>query len=179
MAKVLMATALGNIKPAAERREIGDGGCPGLYLVIQPTGARSWALRFRRPNQKPAKLVLGSVYVKRKNEPEPDVAPVVGGHLTISGAHRLVAQLRHEIAQGRDPAAAHLAERARVAAATGDTFAAVARDFIGTHKVKKTGARPRGWREIARILGWNYPANDGAPATPSTPIRQSGTLRRP
>jgi hypothetical protein len=30
-----------------------------LYLIIQPTGFKSWALRFRRPSGKTAKLTLG------------------------------------------------------------------------------------------------------------------------
>jgi integrase len=65
----------------------------------------------------------------------------------------LVAALQHEIAQGRDPAAAHLKEKQerRVASATAgaNTFAAAAKDFVERH------ARPkvRRWQELARLLG--------------------------
>jgi integrase len=112
MPKPLTAVAVAKTKPASTRREIPDGGCRGLYLVIQPkSGARSWALRYRRPDGRPAKLVLGTVFDIADREP--DTAPVVGGHHTLAMARRLATALRHEIAQGRDPAADHLAEKRR------------------------------------------------------------------
>ena len=43
------------------RREIPDAGCPSLRLVIQVSGHKSWAMRFRRPSGKAAKLTLGPV----------------------------------------------------------------------------------------------------------------------
>jgi hypothetical protein len=49
MAKTMTAAAVKNYRPGDGRREIPDGGCPGLYLVIQTSGHRSWAMRFRRP----------------------------------------------------------------------------------------------------------------------------------
>ena len=41
------------------RKEIPDGKIGGLYFVLQPTGAASWAVRYRTDG-KPAKLTLGS-----------------------------------------------------------------------------------------------------------------------
>jgi hypothetical protein len=106
MAKVLTAVAVKNHRPGKKRREIPDGGCPGLHLVVQPSGAKSWALRYRRPDQRTAKLVLGSVFKQDGKKPkEPDTEPVIGGHLTLAAAHHLVGELRHQIAQGRDPGA--------------------------------------------------------------------------
>src|SRR5260221_14545783 len=131
MSKPLTVAAVAKLRPRTNRREIPDGACIGLYLVLQPSGAKSWALRFRRPNGKPAKLVLGSVFTSDK---EPDTVPAIGGHLTLPGARRLVAQLRHQIAQGGDPAATHLAEKQRLrlapAEAAENTFAAAAKDWI-------------------------------------------------
>src|SRR5258708_2731306 len=43
----------------AVRTEYPDAACIGLYLIVQPSGARSWALRYRRPGGKNAKLTLG------------------------------------------------------------------------------------------------------------------------
>ena len=72
MAKTITAAAVKNYRPGEGRREIPDGGCPGLYLVIQASGHRSWAMRFRRPNGKPAKLTLGPVDLSGKEaESEP------------------------------------------------------------------------------------------------------------
>ena len=35
------------LKPGAVRREIADDLRRGLYLIIQPSGAKSWAVRYR------------------------------------------------------------------------------------------------------------------------------------
>jgi hypothetical protein len=47
------------MKPKAARVETADAGVPGLYLVTQPTGAKSWAIRYRLGGR-PAKATLGS-----------------------------------------------------------------------------------------------------------------------
>jgi integrase len=108
-------------------------------------------MRFRRPSGQPAKLTLGSVHVGATKEP--DITPTIGGHLTLAGAHRLVAELRHKIAQGRDPAAIHQAEKRRIRTAAVDaaanTFAACAKAFIEQHARVKV----RRWKELARLLG--------------------------
>src|SRR3954453_4272141 len=151
MAKPLTAAAVKRHGPGKNRREIPDGGCPGLHLVVQPSGSKSWALRYRRPDKRTAKLVLGSVF--ERDGQEPNTEPVIGGHLTLAAAHRLVAELRHQIAQGRDPGPATLAERERPRAATpdreGHSFSTAARDFIEQYASKK----PRRWEEQARLLG--------------------------
>ena len=72
---------------------------------------------------------------------------MIGGHLTLAGARRLVAELRHEIAQGRDPGAVHMIEKARRRDAAllfeQNTFEAAVRDFVAQHASKKT----RRWQE--------------------------------
>jgi hypothetical protein len=45
-------------RPPAVRQEIPDGALTGLYLVRQPTGVMSWALRYRFAG-KPLKLTIG------------------------------------------------------------------------------------------------------------------------
>ena len=64
---VLTVAAVRSIGATPKRREIPDARAPGLYLVIQPkpSGAKSWALRFRRPDGRPAKLTLGPVDLRR------------------------------------------------------------------------------------------------------------------
>jgi integrase len=158
MSKPLTSAAVEKLRPGKHRIEISDGG-NGLFLVIQPTGSKSWALRFRRPGGRPAKLALGSVYIKSTGTREPDSAPIIGGHLTLAAARRLTGELRHEIAQGRDPARDHIVSRQRGRAAGNSStrlFAGAARKFIDDYKVPKKGRKPRRWQEIARILGWEY-----------------------
>lgn len=58
MAKALTVQSVDRLKPSAARREVPDGLLPGLYLVIQPSGARSWAVRYRHGGR-PRKLTLG------------------------------------------------------------------------------------------------------------------------
>jgi integrase len=150
MAKTLTAAAVKNYRPGKGRREIPEGGCPGLYLVIQASGHRSWALRFRRPSGRPAKLTLGPVDLSGK---EAEGVPVLGQPLTLASARRLAADIGHQRALGRDVVADYDASRRRQRSEheTGakSTFAAAAKDFIGQYASKKT----RRWRVTARLLG--------------------------
>jgi hypothetical protein len=43
----LTTKTIETIKPTAVRQEIPDALLPGLYLVVQPSGARSFAVRYR------------------------------------------------------------------------------------------------------------------------------------
>jgi hypothetical protein len=124
-----------------------------MRLTIEPSGAKRWTLRYRRPDGRSARLVLGSVYFAGK---EPTEDPVIGGHLTLAGARRLVAKLRHEIAQGRDPGAIYLAAKRQRRLETANTFGAAARDFIEQYAIK----RIRRWKEQARLLGFQ-PTGEG------------------
>ena len=46
MPKALTAKAVEGQQPDPDRRlEIPDGLLPGLYLIVQTTGAKSWAVR--------------------------------------------------------------------------------------------------------------------------------------
>jgi integrase len=148
MAKTLTAAAVAKMQPGKSLREIPDGQSVGLYLLLYPTGKKVWAWRYRRPvDRRPAKLTLGTVFIDGKAEP--NVAPVIGGHLTLAGARRLVAELKHDIALGRDPGASHMAVKRNVT--TAETFTTAARDFIDLHAKKNT----RRWAETARVLGFD------------------------
>jgi integrase len=46
------------IQPKAKRFEVADNVVSGLYLVVQPSGSKSWAVR-TRINRKPVKITLG------------------------------------------------------------------------------------------------------------------------
>ena len=61
MAKRLTALAVANLKPRAARYEVPDGST-GLRVVVQPSGAQGWCVRFRRPDKRPAKLTLDSTF---------------------------------------------------------------------------------------------------------------------
>ncbi len=147
MAKQLTAASVERLKAGGKaRREIPDGGCHGLRLVIQSTGHKSWALRFRRPGGKTAKLTLGPVDLTGQ---EAQSEPVIGSPLTLASARRLATELQRQRALGRDVVAVRHREKLEREARGTRTFAAAAVDFIEQHARRKT----RRWREQARLLG--------------------------
>ena len=93
--KKLTQPTIMRLKATDERQEIRDELTRGLHLIIQPlpTGTKSWALRFRRPDGKPAKLTLGSVDVSARKSAD---KPVIGGTLTLGEARVLAAQTDNE-----------------------------------------------------------------------------------
>src|SRR3954447_2169190 len=59
MVKALTVQSVGRFKPNRQKRvELPDGLLPGLYFVLQPSGVRSWAVRYRHAGQS-RKLTLG------------------------------------------------------------------------------------------------------------------------
>ncbi len=116
------------------RREVPDGKITGLYLVLQPSGARSWALRFRAAG-KPAKLTLG---------PYPT--------LDLANARRRAQEALGEIASGKNPAADKKAAREaqKTADSTADRVETVAASFIDRYVKRSVG---EAWaREAERLL---------------------------
>src|ERR1700687_2899780 len=150
MARALTAAGIARYKPGKVRREIRDGAATGLYLILQESGQRSFALRFRKPNGKPAKLTLGPVDVAGVEQAG---TPVLGAPLTLAGARALASEIHRQRAQGRDVIADHAASKHRRQtehdenAANG--FGALARQFIAEHAKPRT----RRWRACARLLG--------------------------
>jgi integrase len=171
---MLTVAAVRKYAAQTKPREIRDSGAPGLYLVVQakPSGTKSWAMRFRRPDGRPAKLTLGRVdlQLQDKSEPMPTSPsePVLGGALTLWAARQLANKIHNDRATGRDVIAEHAARKhgalAAAAQRNASGFGIAVREFFSDYKVKRWGARPRRWREDARLLGLHYPP-DCDPAT--------------
>jgi integrase len=159
MAKTLTVAALKKYRPAKARREIRDGAST-LRLIIQPTGALSWAIRLRRPSGKSAKLTLGPVDLSGV---EPNDEPVMGAPLTLAAARVLAAQVQRQRETGRDVvadrAAAKHRRRTAIEESAANTFAAAARRFIDEQARPET----RRWTTTARHLGFAYPKHGGEP----------------
>src|SRR5262245_54237093 len=76
-AKKLTAATVRQVRPDPRGgREIPDGGMHGLSLLIYPSGARSWIMRFRRPDGRPAKLTVSPVDLGGDGSAS---GPVMGG----------------------------------------------------------------------------------------------------
>jgi integrase len=153
MAIALTAAAVEKLKATSARQEIADGLLPGLYLIIQPSGAKSWAVRYRR-NGKPRKLTLGSF-----------------PKLELADARKQARAALLQAQTGGDPALEKKIERKRSAEGK-DTFEAVARLFIERHQKPKN----RSWRETARILGIIPDPANRNPRDPKTFVLAKGGI---
>jgi integrase len=128
LTKKLTAKTIENLRPGSQRREISDGGS-GLYLVLQPSGHKAWAVRYR-VGGRPAKLTLG---------PWP--------RLTLAAARKGAADALHELDQGRDPAAARKDAKFKADAARANTLAAIATEYL-----KREGGKLRTLDQRVSIL---------------------------
>jgi integrase len=113
------------IKPTNLRREIPDALLPGLYLVIQPSGAKSFAVRYR----------VGTRTRKYTLPP-----------CDLKTARALAREALNAVAEGRDPGR----EKAQARSSQPDTVEAVARLFVERHVLRAT--RPRTAAETRRLL---------------------------
>jgi integrase len=126
--------AIRNLKPGKERREIPDPGARGLYVVVQPSGSKSFAVRYRIHGQ-PKKLTLKS-------------------GIALAAARKLCAAAMHDVAEGRDPSAAKKEAVAKAAAAKADTLRAVCEEYLARDGAKLRTANQRE-RLLDRLV---YPA---------------------
>jgi integrase len=112
----LTAVRVTNAKPGVTRQEISDGGS-GLFLVIQPSGHKSWAVRFR-VNGTPRKLTLAA-------------------GLTLHEAREQAAAAIKEAQRGNDPTKLKKIVKQERAVAAANTFEAVAQLYLNSDKTKK------------------------------------------
>jgi integrase len=150
MAKGLTDIAIRSLKPEAARREIPDPGARGLYVVIQPSGARSFAVRYRYAG-KPRKLTLTA-------------------GISLAAARKAAADALFEVEQGRDPGATKRQVKQAQRLAAQDTFKAIAEEYL-----RREGDRLRTteWRRgvLERLA---YPTLGDRPITD---IRRSEIVR--
>jgi len=158
-AKKLTLMTLKGVKPGPNRQEIADGLVTGLYLVVQPTGAQSWALRYRLKGTS-RKFTIGPAIIERKAPLE--TPPAIGEAMTLPEARAAAREALQLVAEGLDPSEARKrAERDAVAAKVQDEkFRAenLAVDFITIYAMPKN----RSWKETQRqfrksITGWRDP----------------------
>ena len=118
----------------AKRREIPDGKISGLYLVLQPAGMRSWAVRYRVDGA-PRKLTIG-----------PYTA------VDLATARKRAQEALGDLASGVDPAARKKAakETRRAEELAADRVEAIATLFVDRYAKRSVGAL---WaRETERLL---------------------------
>jgi integrase len=134
--------AIKNLKPGPVRQEIRDPGCDGLYVIVQPTGYKSFAARFRFAG-KPKKLSLEAT--------------------SLAAARREAAAALHEAKEGRDPTAAKQQAKAEERTQAATTFRSVAEKYMALKagmrrdgdKVtfgEKIRTAPRRMRDLERAI---------------------------
>jgi len=122
----LTARQVQYIKPDSKRVEIPAGPPGGLYLVVHPSGKKSWALRYRWRGH-PKKLTLKESY--------PDFSLAAAR----AEAHAAMDDLKQDI----DPAAVKVEEKQK-----SDSARAVANEWLDRYLKPNT----RTWPEVKRIL---------------------------
>jgi len=119
------------LKPGEARREVPDGLVPGLYMVVQPSGKKGWALRYRMGG-KPAKMTLGAFPA-----------------LPVAAARERARSALIEVAKGVDPAgAARVAKIEAETKAERDRVSAVVDLFVERH----AKAKQKSWQETRRVF---------------------------
>src|SRR5262245_19415117 len=139
-------------KPSIARQEILDRD--GLYFIVQPSGAKSWALRYRlKGGGKARKLTIGSYPM-----------------FSLKDARSKATELRAEIERGADPHGAKVTAR-RHTAEVGDTFEAVARRYISEYQFR----HKRSWEWTARLLGLTVNGTAEASQCPPLAVIRDGS----
>jgi integrase len=150
MNKVLTDISVRNLRPGKARREIPDAGARGLYVVVQKSGMKSYAVRYRFAGM-PRKLTLTA-------------------GITLAAARKAAANALYEVEQGRDPSAAKRQAKQVHRAAAENTFRAVAEEFF-----RREGGRLRTGvareNDLERLV---YPTLGDRPITE---IRRSDVIR--
>jgi len=132
LVKALTVIAIDKAQPGPARREIADGLLAGLYLIVQPTGAKSWAVRYR-VGHRTRKYTIG---------PYPGI--------DLSSARELARKALVGVAEGRDPGREKKDARQGIARAEQNQIDAAVAQFI--EKYAKTNTRESTWRETERIF---------------------------
>jgi integrase len=126
--KKFTANTVKALKPGSTREETRDPDCRGLYVVVQPSGRKSFAVRYRFDG-KSRKLTLPR-------------------GITLAAARKEAADAIHQIELGRDPGAAKLQAKEAHRIAAANTFRGVAEQYLEREAKKKEGERLRSleWR---------------------------------
>jgi hypothetical protein len=125
----LTAQLVERIKPDPTRRvEIPDPVLPGFYLIVQPSGAKSWAVRYRHSGRT-RKLTLATV-----------------ARLPLGEARERAREALEIVSAGRDPAF----ERKQARSGDHDLIRNVVQSFVERHV--RANLKARSAEEVERLF---------------------------
>lgn len=138
----LTAIQVKSAKEIDKPQKLADGG--GLYLLVQPNGAKYWRLDYRFAGKR--KTLAVGVY--------PDVS--------LSDARERREAARKILANGADPSAVKKAQKAAVVALAANSFEIVAREWLSKFS--------KDWKESHTRTGLGRLVNDIFPWLGARPI---------
>jgi hypothetical protein len=122
-----------NLKAADSRYEVRDPEARGLRVVVQPSGVKSFAVRYElKGTGRSVKLTLGRWIPPedRKKGAKPPSNPKIGDALSLGQARVLAADAMNKVTGGIDPAAEKRMAKEEWQVAAANTFQAVADDYL-------------------------------------------------
>ncbi len=132
----LTVIAIDELKPTGKLFEVSDGKTQGLRVAVQPSGVKSWVVRYRPQGSRVnRKLTLGAY-------------PAIG----LKDARARAVKALGTIAEGGDPAVEKQAKRQEAKQANAETVEAVVELFVERYLKAK---RLRTWEETKRLLERN------------------------
>jgi len=143
-----------NAKASGRPQKLFDGG--GLYLLLQPSGARWWRLKYRFAGKE--KLLSLGIY--------PDVS------LKQARANR--DEARRLLADGIDPSAKRQADEAALRLSAANSFKAVAEQWLARQEVADVTASKNRWL----LESFLYPDLGSRPINEITPRELLTVLRK-
>jgi integrase len=180
---LLTDAAVRRYKPSAKLRWIRDAGARSLYLLVAPRrdgdkrNIKSWLMRFRDPDGRPRKIVLGPYDLSGHELRE---TPQIGQPLGVAAARALAADVHRRRMVGEDVIGQHKARKIRrrteAAEKAALTFGACAVEFFRDYKTR-WHSRPRRWFEYARVLGLHWP-RDAEPTKVDPEVIRGGLAER-
>lgn len=142
MAKALTGASLTKFKADASKRlEIPDGVLTGLYFIVQPTGRKSWAVRYRY-NGRPVKQVLGNYLAGDDQAKAGEELKKIRGQ---------AADILSRVQAGQNPAAEKQEAKKHAKEDDGakrDQFRTIVERYL-----KEYASKRRNYPEKARLLG--------------------------
>jgi integrase len=121
-----------NMRPGPVRREVPDTGAAGLYLIVQPSGRRGFAVRYRFDGIS-RKLTLPS-------------------GVSLAAARKLCGDAMLQVAQGIDPADAKKIERERAADAAKNTLRGVIAEYLSTPEARRLRTHDERQRILTKFV---------------------------
>ncbi|AJE47168.1 tyrosine-type recombinase/integrase [Celeribacter indicus] len=137
----LTAQSVAKIKPADKRQQISDDNCPGLNLIVQPSGKKGWAVRYRIGDTH-RRMTLGAYPI-----------------LSLAEARQRAREVFAAAAEGRDPAEEVRAAKASKPEDDRDKVSSLLTQYAKRHlKSLKSGATVK--RELDRFVGAEWGDRD-------------------